>query len=284
MDLFYFVPGIATILLALLIMFRLMHYAHFYAPSYFFWIGAILALAGASSLVEPLAFLFISSRAGAACVLAGGVVISIGSLLWPVPAKKSHTTDQQIDDLLPIYSFNELHTVRIKTSAEKIKNTLHETGVKDIPVIHLLMKIRGIADENVDMSDRASKSICGTDTFETPDFNFFVLAPEEFVTLMILKTSMLRKDASSAPPPEVNSTKEFLEFGKPGYVKVAMNFRFEPLADGETLVSTETRVHGTGRGDSQRFGRYWRIIYPGSAIIRRVWLDTIKRKAEAVLR
>ena len=81
MDLFYFVSGIATILLALLIMFRLMHYAHFYAPSYFFWIGAILALAGASSLVEPLAFLFISSRAGAACVLAGGVVISIGSLL-----------------------------------------------------------------------------------------------------------------------------------------------------------------------------------------------------------
>jgi len=32
--------------------------------------------------------------------------------------------------------------------------------------------------------------------------------------------------------------------------------------------------------DRRIFGRYWRIIYPGSAIIRRVWLDTLAEKAE----
>jgi len=45
-------------------------------------------------------------------------------------------------------------------------------------------------------------------------------------------------------------------------------------------LTTETRVQGITHNDSSVFGRYWRIIYPGSAIIRRVWLDTIKKKAQ----
>ena len=39
-----FLPGIICIIVALVIMFRLMHYARFYAPSYFFWIGLILTV------------------------------------------------------------------------------------------------------------------------------------------------------------------------------------------------------------------------------------------------
>lgn len=280
MDSFYFIPGIATILLALLIMFRLMYYAHFYAPSYFFWIGIILSIVGTISIVEPVSFLFISSSEIARNVTMTGFFVSIASVLWPAAVRKSPTTNQYIDKFLPEYSFNEVHTVRIKATPDEIKKVLHETGVQDIPVIHLLMKIRGIADENVDMSDRASKSNFGTDTFTTPDFNFFILSDEEFLTFMILKSSILTKTKTAAPP-EVNSPDEFLGFDKPGYVKVAVNFRFISNGNDETLVSTETRVHGSGRVDGQRFARYWRIIYPGSAIIRRVWLDTIKRKAEA---
>lgn len=279
MDLFYFIPGIATIVIALLIMFRLMHYAHFYAPSYFFWMGIILSIVGVVSIVEPVSFLFISSAEVARNVTMVGFFVCIASALWPAAVRKSPTTNQYIDKFLPEYSFNELHTVRIKATTDEIKKVLHETGVKDIPAVHFLMRIRGIADENVDMSDRASKSNSGTDTFATPDFNFFILSDEEFLTFMILKSSVLTK-TKTAPPPEVNSPKEFLDFDKPGYVKVAMNFKFEKVSDG-TLLSTETRVHGSGRGDGQRFARYWRIIYPGSAIIRRVWLDTIRRKAEA---
>ncbi len=29
-----------------------------------------------------------------------------------------------------------------------------------------------------------------------------------------------------------------------------------------------------------RFAIYWRVIYPGSALIRRMWLDAIRRRAE----
>jgi len=32
----------------------------------------------------------------------------------------------------------------------------------------------------------------------------------------------------------------------------------------------------------QRFQLYWRVIYPGSALIRRMWLRAIKQRAEAL--
>lgn len=275
------IPGIATIIIALIVMFRLMHYAHFYAPSYFFWIGIIISIIGVVSILQPLSFLFIRGGEEARCVAMGGFIICLASILWPAAVRKSPTSNQYIDKFLPDYAFNEVHTVRIKGTPDEIKSVLHVMGVKDIPIVHLLMKIRGIADEDVDMSDRASKSNSASDTFSTPDFNFFVLSDEEFITFMILKSSILIKSKVAAPP-EVNSPEEFLEFSKPRYVKVAMNFRFDAVGNGETVLSTETRIHGTGHSDAQRFARYWRVVYPGSAIIRRVWLDAIRKRVEKV--
>jgi hypothetical protein len=71
-----------------------------------------------------------------------------------------------------------------------------------------------------------------------------------------------------------------MSFKNPGYVKVAINFKFISENNKETLLTTETRVQGICNDDNRIFGRYWRIIYPGSAIIRRVWLDTINKKAQ----
>jgi len=61
----------------------MMHYARFYAPSYFFWIGAIITVIGLISLIHPLGFLFIVNRIIAGCVVIGGASISIISLLYP---------------------------------------------------------------------------------------------------------------------------------------------------------------------------------------------------------
>jgi hypothetical protein len=63
-------------------------------------------------------------------------------------------------------------------------------------------------------------------------------------------------------------------------VKVAVNFRFISTGNNETVLTTETRNKGITAHDNSVFGYYWKIIYPGSAIIRRVWLDTIKKKTQ----
>jgi hypothetical protein len=142
------------------------------------------------------------------------------------------------------------------------------------------MKIRGIADEDVDLSDRASNSLTGADTISTPDFNFFVGAPDEWITVMILKSVIITNNANQPAPPNISTLEQFISFNEPGYMKVAVNFRFINTNNKGTILTTETRNKGVTRDDNRVFGYYWRIIYPGSAIIRRVWLDTIKKKAQ----
>jgi hypothetical protein len=47
-----------------------------------------------------------------------------------------------------------------------------------------------------------------------------------------------------------------------------------------SIVSTETRVYVNDAWAMRRFAVYWRIIHPGSDIIRRMWLWAIKLRAE----
>jgi hypothetical protein len=49
------------------------------------------------------------------------------------------------------------------------------------------------------------------------------------------------------------------------------------------VVTTETRVFTTDPWSRRKFGEYWRMIYPGSALIRRMWLQAIKKRAESNL-
>jgi hypothetical protein len=75
------------------------------------------------------------------------------------------------------------------------------------------------------------------------------------------------------------SSDAFRGLSGPGFAKAAMNFLVEADAHGGSLVTTETRIHATDRNSVRRFGVYWRIIQPGSALIRRMWLRAIERRA-----
>ena len=58
-----------------------------------------------------------------------------------------------------------------------------------------------------------------------------------------------------------------------------MNFCVWPVESGSEL-RTETRVLATDAASRRRFGRYWRLIQPGSALVRRDWLAAAKPRAE----
>lgn len=64
-----------------------------------------------------------------------------------------------------------------------------------------------------------------------------------------------------------------------GYALGAMNFELRPDDRGGSVVSTETRVHATDDRTRRRFAWYWRVIRPGSGLIRRMWLRAIERRA-----
>ena len=87
-----------------------------------------------------------------------------------------------------------------------------------------------------------------------------------------------------APPgarrPERFGPDEFKQLTMPGIATATMNFRVEDAGAGTTRLITETRVFATDRTALARFTPYWRIIFPGSAILRITWLRAIKARAE----
>lgn len=84
------------------------------------------------------------------------------------------------------------------------------------------------------------------------------------------------------PPPPVKTPEEFRAFDTAGQIRVAFNIRLVEEKSGIIRVSTETRTLSNDAPARRTFARYWRIIYPGSAIIRRGWLDAIVSRAEAL--
>src|SRR6267154_2029114 len=64
----------------------------------------------------------------------------------------------------------------------------------------------------------------------------------------------------------------------PGFASATMNFRLEDAGTTACTLTTESRVYATDASTRRRFALYWRAIYPGSALIRRMWLRAIARR------
>jgi len=73
---------------------------------------------------------------------------------------------------------------------------------------------------------------------------------------------------------------DFIEFARPGYAKVAWNFRLQAESL-ETILSTETRIQCFGRAALLKFGIYWSLVGPFSGLIRKAILKQVKNKAES---
>jgi hypothetical protein len=58
-----------------------------------------------------------------------------------------------------------------------------------------------------------------------------------------------------------------------------MNFMVRPVGPNRSILTTETRVFANTPSARRAFGIYWRLIYPGSALIRRTWLRAIRKRA-----
>jgi hypothetical protein len=74
------------------------------------------------------------------------------------------------------------------------------------------------------------------------------------------------------------SPEEFLTFTEPGFVKAVVGFRLDPRG-AEILLTTETRFVATDKATHRLMSRYWRIIRPGSNVLRKEWLRAIRRRA-----
>jgi hypothetical protein len=80
--------------------------------------------------------------------------------------------------------------------------------------------------------------------------------------------------------PVLSSSMAFASFHQPGCVKVAFNLKIDDAGNGWTTVSTETRLHALDAGSLRATAVYWRLIYPGSGMLRTMWLQAARTRAE----
>ncbi|MGH8923470.1 MAG: hypothetical protein ACREA0_06845 [bacterium] len=177
-----------------------------------------------------------------------------------------------LNEFLPHYDVHEVHQVSSSAPPSALLNAVRDLTPGEVPLLVGLMAIRSLPARLRGRSLWTPETIIGG--FHRIGFVLLHDSPDEIVFGAVGRFwqtagGFKRIDAS-----------EFREFTESGWAKTAFNFRVE-RRDGDTLLTTETRVLGTDAQARRRFRRYWRLIRPGSAAIRVAWLRAIKRRAES---
>jgi len=217
--------------------------------SVFLYLSGITTIAGLGMLLRKR-----TRRAGAR-VAAAGLAGMVVALLWPTTETRA-TETAQLDKVMPVWEFDERHETEIAATPEKIFDAIRAVRADEIRFFNSLTAIRrgGRRTQESILNPSQSAPILEVALRR----GFFIMA-DDAPREIVFGTTVIRPDRAIA----------------------AMNFRVVQRGSTCTLI-TETRVHGTDAAARRRFAVYWRIIHPGSDIIRRGWLQAIKRRAEAV--
>jgi hypothetical protein len=181
-----------------------------------------------------------------------------------------------LDDFLPRYDVNEVHSVITAAPPGAVMQSIRELTPREVPLLVALMALRSVP-----------ALLCGRrlptrarrldgrllDGFRRGGFVELGDSSGELVFGGVGR--FWRADGGLR---RVDAT-DFRDFAEPGWAKAAFNFEVERVGE-RTVVTTETRVATTDDSARRSFGRYWRVVGPGSALIRVAWLRAIRRRAE----
>ena len=182
-----------------------------------------------------------------------------------------------LEEIVPEYDFGEVHAVRLCAPPGGALGAVKLVGLGEMPLVRVLFAVRSVPAY---VAGKRGLPSTGTDPLfgQMLEFGFVSIGEEPGQELVVGGIGQMFR-ASGGRTPIFRDVSEFVAFREPGYAKVAMNFSARLLESGSEL-RTETRVVATDAASRRRFGRYWRLIQPGSALVRRGWLAAAKRRAE----
>ena len=247
--------------------------------------GLIVVVVGLVCLVRPFALLGVRSRRRAAMLVAVGLLVTVVGAAAPTTLVRVAERSSRLDDAIPVYQFHEVHAVRIHATPERIMKAIRSVTADEIRFFRTLTWIRA------PHLKRPSRETILTPSANTPILDaalasgFIILADDAEREIVIGTIVMAPPALVRSVPDDPVRIQEAIGRGwrteLPGYARAALSFRIEDQADGSCRLTTETRVFATDASTSRKFAIYWRCIYPGSALIRRMWLNAIRRRAEA---
>jgi hypothetical protein len=226
------------------------------------YLGLIGMALGAVSLLVPLRFLGIRTRKKGGVVLLLGLTGFIAGVYFPIDTTYVRGVGKRLDELIPVFQFSESHQIVVEASRSRVYEAIRDVRPGEIRFFNTLMTIRFL------QAPREDRPIL--ESFTSGWFR--LLADDPGREIVFGRAAHAGKQL----PPE-----QFAAAHAAPLIKIAMNFHIREIDSTHCLVSTDTRVYAVGRDMLRGFAAYWRIIRPGSALIRRMWLRAIKRRAEA---
>jgi hypothetical protein len=182
----------------------------------------------------------------------------------------------RLDDIMPEYQFRERHAQRIHARSEQVAQAIRQSTLGDLKSYVTLMRIRGTALRRPFYDPGNFQNERVLDALSAPGSGFITLGGTEHEIVMggVGNARAIRR-------PEVNNLPEFAAYRQEGAVKVAFNLNVQDAGDGWSTISTETRILALDDFSRRIMGCYWRLIVPGSGLLRRQWLEGIKKRAES---
>lgn len=249
------------------------YWASFQFLSTLVYTGVVAALLGLANVAIPFRFMGVRRRSVGALGLVGGVGLALAALLWPAATTRVAQPRTRLDAVMPEYQFSEIHTVLVHARPEEAMQATRESTFGDMTSLAMLLKVRGAAirtpaPRGGDLQDKRV-----LDAFSASGF----LLDGSDHEIVLFGAANVREQRR----PDVRTAQQFVDYRERGSVKMAFDFRAEEARRGWSVVSTETRVMALDDATRRGMARYWRLIVPGSGLLRRQWLDGIKRRAES---
>lgn len=239
--------------------------------------GLAAGFLGLVSLLWPLRFLGIRTRRRGAVWLASGVALGLAGMALPAPLRRVPERVSRLDEIIPIYQFSEQHEIRVRASPARVHEAVWAVTAEEIRLFLILTWIRsprlGRSGQESILNAPAKRPILDVATSSG-----FMLLADEPGREVVVGTIVV---APANPRGRLAGPQDYAALDAPGFAKAVMNFRMEGEGGGWTRLTTETRVWATDASARRRFAAYWRTIYPGSALIRRMWLRAVRERAEA---
>jgi hypothetical protein len=240
--------------------------------------GLIASGLGAVSLIRPLSLLGIRTRRHGMLVLVIGILAVAAGFSVPAPTIRVTAAQTRLDQFVPAYQFHEFHSIKIHAPKDRVYQAIKTVSADDVAFFRTLTWIRRLG-----LPGRESilNPPPGIPLLDVATRTGFLLLAEEPGSEIVIGTLVV---APRGWRPNGNpSPADFKAVRTPGFALAAMNFRIQEAGD-SCVVTTETRIYATDSQTAHRFAPYWRVIYPGSALIRRMWLRAIRARAEITAR
>jgi hypothetical protein len=194
----------------------------------------------------------------------------------PVLADYVTRPSSKLDEFAPIYQFSERASIPVRAPASRVYDAILSVTAAEVPLYRTLVWIRrgGTAGPESVLNPPDDEPLVRVAT-RTSFLTLAEVPGREFLMGAVVAAPEGARLVAGRTP------QSFKALTRPGFAKAAMNFTVEPQGPGLCLLRTETRVFATDPASRDVFARYWRVIAPGSLLIRHMWLRAIKVRAEA---